>query len=321
MLCSNLMTSCFRIPRIVVLGGTGFLGRRLAQELHARLGVRPIYVVHRKIPDWLSSTPASIELHGLADLQGIRRTLTSSDIVINLLRPDGTGWYIEALRPLLAVLTAARVRRIIHVSSIDVYGKIGEPLVSEETTPLPETAYAREHLDAERSVLDLDVHSIVLRLGAVFGPGGRNVVAFAREALSASDWRLKFRRILYARRRMHLVSIDAVCGTIAELSTDQVAPSTHGIVLVIDDDDERNNFAFLQDTLSVAFGRKPIDSVLELPEFVLKILLQSRGIPSAVVGRRFSTTRWQAIYRTRPDFAERLAHYAQWLAENRSVWR
>lgn len=303
--------------RVVVLGGSGFVGRRLAQELAGRAAGRPVYVIHRSRPDWLAAAPVEARTISLDDAAGLRMAIEGAGAVVNLLRPDGSGWYAGLLRSLLPAVAAAGVGRLLHVSSIDVYGSAPGRLIDEDTPPVPQTPYAREHLEAERLARAAMPRTVVLRLGAVFGPGGRNVVAFAREAQCAPLWRLTARRALYARRRMHLVSVEAVCAIVADLALGS-RPAAHGTILVTDDDDERNNFAFMQDVLASAFGRGVPAGLPMLPAPVLEALLRLRGKPAELVRRRFSGERMRALGLRRPDFGTCLEAYARRLATERS---
>jgi len=310
---TDLRASASPTPgRIVVLGGSGFVGRALARELADRLAEPPIYILHRGQPSWLADAPVEARAQPL-EPDTLRRSLEGCGALVNLLRPDGAGWHANLLNALSPAIAAAGVGRYIHASSIDVYGAAPGERIDEDTPPLPDTAYAREHLAAERAALETVAPSIVLRLGAIFGPGGRNVTSFAAEARAAPAWRLAARRMLYARRRMHLVSLEAVCAVIGQLigAAPQSLPTR---MLVTDDDDERNNFAFLQDVLAKAFARADLRGLPMLPLGALETALRLRGRPAELVRRRFSSQRMRALGLKRPDFAERLEAYAGLLA-------
>lgn len=302
--------------KVVVLGGSGFVGRRLAWDLAACVVDPPVYVVHRTRPGWLDVAPVEVRMHSLDDTGSLRRVLDDCSVLVNLLRPDGTGWYAGLLRGLLPEIAATGIRRYIHVSSIDVYGNAPGVLLDEETRPFPGSPYAQEHLTAERLALEAMPQTLVLRLGAVFGPGGRNVTSFAKEAASAPRWLLAARRMLYARRRMHLVSVETVCAVIAQL-VGGLSRSMPAIMLVTDDDDERNNFAFMQDVLMTAFGRADLNGLPMLPVPALEAVLRLRSKPVELVRRRFSFERMQTLGLERPDFGNCLSTYARLLAAER----
>src|SRR5690606_21486101 len=112
----------------------------------------------------------------------------------------------------------------------------------------------------------------VLRLGAVFGAGGRNVVGFAKEMRHAPGWKLALRRALYGDRRMHLVSVETVADALVRAA---LAPAPLGsqVVLVTEDAAPDNNFAYVQDCLAEAFGRAALKSVPVLPRICLRLAL------------------------------------------------
>lgn len=295
--------------RILVIGGTGFLGRILAGHLTVKGFTNVRYVVHRTKPDWLDAMPVETIL--CPDLTGpeLSPVLADTDVVINLLRPDGTGWCLEATTRIVSMAAERGVSRVIHLSSIDVYGDIPDRFIDEQTPPQPATPYASEHLALERVVLSKIAEPHVLRLGAVFGPGGRNVISFAAEARDAAWLRLAARRALYGRRRMHLVSAETVCAAVSVLASTVKSADTAPIMLVTDDGDERNDFAFLQDQLLTSVGRRPMHGVPALPKLLLKSLLRLRGQPANLPRRRFSDERLKRLTEI-PDFAMMLKAYA-----------
>lgn len=85
----------------------------------------------------------------------------------------------QATASLVDACNAADVRRIVHLSTIAVYGPglPGGPPLDEYAPCAPATAYGRTKLASERHVLgarrgiDGDPLGVVLRLGAVYGVG------------------------------------------------------------------------------------------------------------------------------------------------------
>lgn len=78
-----------------------------------------------------------------------------------------------------ALLRARRLRSIVYLSTVGVYGDRGGAWVDEETPPRPVSARGHGRLAAERAWQDLGARSglavVVLRLAGIYGPG-RNVL-------------------------------------------------------------------------------------------------------------------------------------------------
>ncbi len=302
-----------RAPRVIVLGGTGFVGKTFAQ-LWPTGAPRPFYPVHRSQPDWLQTVRVVICDLAIDDPEAVLTTLRGCDVLINLLRPDGTGWYPDLMRRLKPVFSDSGIQRCIHASSIDVYAGVKDEIVDEETQPQPRSPYEEEHLAAEELLTAAFEETIVLRLGAVFGPGGRNLVNMAEEMKRAPTWKLAARRALYGDRRMHLVSVQAVTEALTRLALGRERLGSQ-TVLLTDDCDIRNNFAYIQSRFATAFGRAFPQNIPVLPSRLLRLALRARGLPEYGVSRRFSPAKARRMELVSPGFGEYIDAYAHELAK------
>ncbi len=177
-------------------GGTGFIGEAFTSEAVEK-GHRCRVLAHNRLPDWPANPLIDVRKLDLESTPDLRSALNGCDIMLNLLRPDGTGWHATVTRRLGSVLVAARINRYLHVSSIDVYGGARERFVDEDTPLHPVTPYAREHAAAEASAAALALDVGIVRLGAVFGPRGRNLLTTARDMRHAPLWKLALRRYFW----------------------------------------------------------------------------------------------------------------------------
>lgn len=303
---------------ITILGGTGFVGRALIESWPVERRAQLRLIVHRSQPDWIQTSGVAVQRVDLTRRADVEEALKGSGTVINLLRPTGDGWLSETIRAIAPLFAAAGVRRLIHCSSIDVYGNIEDDCVDESTAAAPATPYEVEHIATERILQDLPLQVNILRLGAVFGPGGRNIVAIAKEVSEAPAWKLAARRALYGHRRMHLVSVETVTDVIRSLAS---APSFFPMprLIVTEDAAPENNFSFLQDALIRQFSRPSLVWVPELPKPFLDVVLRSKGKAVALATRRFSST---GLNRLKIDpthqFASRLQRYLEFLKREAS---
>src|SRR6185312_1779779 len=110
------------------------------------------------------------------DSAALERLLEPGAVVLNFAYQAGAA---EKLAEALGVACAARkVRRLVHVSTVSVYGAVRGEHVDEGTPCAPRTPYELEKHAAEE-ILERHARGrfelVILRPTAVFGPGGRNL--------------------------------------------------------------------------------------------------------------------------------------------------
>jgi len=83
-----------------------------------------------------------------------------------------------------ALAQARRLRSIVYLSTVGVYGDRGGAWVDEETTPQPDSERGRERLAAEHAWQEFSRRSgaavAILRLAGIYGPGRNALVQIAR---------------------------------------------------------------------------------------------------------------------------------------------
>jgi nucleoside-diphosphate-sugar epimerase len=173
--------------KILVTGGTGFLGRhlvwRLAAEGHQvaftgrnENAAQEVMIRCAHPVQWVA-----VE-HGQANaLEILLKASKGIDAIVHcaaLSAPWGqSGAFYQAniasTEEVLAVARFAKIKRLVHISTSSVYFEFCDRYHIREDHPLPKPAneYARTKAVAEKLVMDNDVcERVILRPRAIFGP-------------------------------------------------------------------------------------------------------------------------------------------------------
>jgi nucleoside-diphosphate-sugar epimerase len=163
--------------KVLVIGGTGYIGTRLMALMQARTDCTPI-AASRGAGGAGGEDGPGLRLD-TRDEAALTQALRGVDAVVNCVA--GSAPSIAAGAWALArAVRIARVPAVVHVSSMAVYGDRQGPVTEASPWGRPLGWYARAKQDAERALRTL-AHSVegstpatrltVLRPGCVWGPG------------------------------------------------------------------------------------------------------------------------------------------------------
>ena len=157
--------------KILVLGCSGYIGSKIVDALKATSWAFPVGASRWR--DKVGLTGVEFIQINTLDVTGLTTAFRGFDVVINCVAGDERS-ISEGARVLVTAALAAKCLRIIHFSTMSVYGR-AEGLVTEGMTPDSSLGwYGRAKCEAETHMQEFTRKGgavIILRPGCVWGPG------------------------------------------------------------------------------------------------------------------------------------------------------
>ena len=296
---------------VAVTGATGYLGRPLLRQLLARPGVRV-----------RALTRGSASDAALTGAEVVRGDVRSADSMGTLLEPGcdvvnlaylWNGSHDDNLAAVSALVDACNemgVRRLVHLSTVAVFGRVPGDRVDESSPCRPVISYGRTKLETEALLAErCRVPFAVVRPTTVFGTGGPPLERIAGD-LRSRRFVAYLRSVLFGSRRMNLVHADNVAAAIVFLLDVEPFPARQAFI-VSQDEDPANNFREIELRLMQALDlpdhKWPRPRV---PDGLLTALLGLRRHNNVNPRRVFDGSRLRSLgYRPRVQFTQGLADW------------
>lgn len=264
---------------IIVTGATGFVGSHLTSAL-SHSGNKSIRALTRRD---VADVDAHIEYvqTDLSDRQVLRSTLEPGAILVNLAYSNTNMLQdaIESARIIAEASAEVGIKRLIHCSSISVYGRVSG-IVTEDTPCMPLDRYGQAKLAVERALLE---HArdrfelVILRPTEVFGNGGKALHRLLQSLLKGHSLVNYARASLFNRRSTHLLPVEALVDAIQFFCT-EARKFSGDIFNVSADEHPLNNFRAIEHVL-----REELDlpdyllPPLPVPPIILRTALRAAG--------------------------------------------
>lgn len=184
--------------RILITGGTGFIGSRLALELLGRghevlvlgrPGAAP--TAEKENADELRSAGGGVRAIDVNDVEGLAEAVRDREIVYHFAAvqhemnvPDSAfrRVNVEGVRSLVEACIEAGVRRFVHGSTIGVHGDGSTEPIAEDSPLEPTNVYDVTKKEGEAAARSLSerIEIVILRIGETYGPGDRRLLKLFR---------------------------------------------------------------------------------------------------------------------------------------------
>lgn len=205
--------------KIAVLGASGLVGATFVERLldQGDYDVRPI--IHSSGNAWrLARWGVDLTSADVLSRDSVRRALEGATHVVNC-TAGTTDILIKGLKNILAACRACRVERLVHLSSVLVYGDQPDPeSVRESADPRPSPGYARAKLRQDRMIqaaVRRGTPAVVLCIPNVSGPYSRYLAevldAMRHGALPLVEGGAQPINLVDARNVAHAIERALVC--------------------------------------------------------------------------------------------------------------
>jgi nucleoside-diphosphate-sugar epimerase len=321
--------------KILLTGGTGFIGSQLAQNArragHEVTVASPINNPSEKFRcDLLARAGLTIVEAALDDTPRLRAALPGHEAIIHLAAAQHEAEApeshfrkvnVEGTRNLLTLAAATGVRRFVHGSTIGVYGDASQGVL-DETSPLaPDNPYGRTKAEAERVVHEFRdrLETVIVRISETYGPADLRLLKLFKAIQSG-----RYITLGDGRNERQLIYVDDLCRALLS-----AAQSTHAVgQTIILAGSERLTTDEMVAAIGSALGKPsparhvplwPFDiaaAVCEkcLPPLGLKPPLHRRRLDFFRKSFRFSTERATRVLDFRPEvpFTDGARRTAAW---------
>jgi nucleoside-diphosphate-sugar epimerase len=163
---------------ILITGGTGFIGRHLANILPKWGHSVRCLVRKRSNINLLKNTKVDIYYGDLLVKESLGRAFEKIDLVYHLAgevysrkKSDYYKGNVLATNNLLEICEAKGIQRMVYMSSVGVYKPVTtKTLLTEESECEPITFYGKTKLLAEELIKKSNLPSVIIRAPVVYGP-------------------------------------------------------------------------------------------------------------------------------------------------------
>jgi len=260
--------------KVLVTGAGGFIGSHLTADQHRR-GYRVVALdlTLERLADLGSSGRVELVEGDVTDPRVLARALREVDTVY---KREFRRVNVAGVQTIVDACRFGGVRRLVHCSTVGVFGNVKNPPADEDAPCHPTLPYERTKLEGEKIVSDAcrahGLRAVILRPAWVYGPGCPRTerlfrsIAGGRFAIASSGRNL--RHCVYIRDIVEALNLAA--------DSDRAL----GQVIIVGDDEAVTVRQLVREIAAVTGGRRPPTiprSLLYLAASAVELVFRLKG--------------------------------------------
>jgi len=184
--------------KILVTGGTGFIGGRLAERLAVEEQARVRVLVHHwSKATWVSRADVKLVQGDIRDPHSVAQAMRGCELVFHCAAVGGTldqcmSINCEGTRNVLESAMNARVERVVYLSTIAVHGPDLPDQADENDEFRPSGPYGDSKIDAEKIIWQFwrerRLPLVIIRPAPVWGPRAASFTLWPLNCMKSGQW-------------------------------------------------------------------------------------------------------------------------------------
>jgi dihydroflavonol-4-reductase len=182
--------------RVLITGGTGFIGSRLALQCLAKGDAVQVLGLEKTSAETanracLAAQGAEVIVESMLNKERLFTVVRGTDVVYHLAAAQHEAnvteqhfWDVNVTgtHHLLEASREAGVKRFVHGSTIGVYGAALERIIDEQSPQRPNNIYGKTKLEGEKLVLSYreKLPVVIIRISETYGPGDHRLLKLFR---------------------------------------------------------------------------------------------------------------------------------------------
>jgi nucleoside-diphosphate-sugar epimerase len=208
------------IKNIGILGASSFIGQELIKQL--KIKNINIYIFSRKKKKYKNIRSKNIFfIRGQFNKKDLVKFFNKVDVVINLIAEieNIETMYDVNVRMLKKIISLSKkkIKKIIHISSVSVYGKNMGKILTESSQCLPDQEYGKTKLIAENLIIEASkknfFKAVIIRPSTILGKNMKNQSIFKMIDLIKEN---KFFYFNNKNSNMNYIYVNDFCAVITE---------------------------------------------------------------------------------------------------------
>ena len=260
---------------LIILGGNN----NIAKEIKAQLSSCSIRLILVNRGDKSRSVIAEQKIYlSKIDVPNLETVFNDASVVVNLVydREADIKTNLKIIKNICIAANNKKIKKLIHISSIDVVGRCRKDLIHEDIPCSPVTEYAKNRLELEKQIfknIDNNIQLIVLRSAAIIDKSGGSLGNLVNNLKSRSRLYNYTKACISAKRKMNIVCVENVATAILFLAM-KYDQAGRIVFQISDDDSNLKSYKDIEKHIRKYIGvSNYLLPVIPLPMIFLKIIL------------------------------------------------